>query len=168
MRVLRQQRRLRIRSFSELIRSCLHSLRCSFALCHPADPPPCGLSLHGRCPASSLLTALTPARRFVLLSPSRRSLWFIHIDPRCHSAATHLLEPTGRTLPPDPRGSACADTSSLIGRRLDIPGGRIAFVILRTSIRFQLLRTPPRGDALTVSFRDGERLPGKDLHLLSV
>ena len=55
--------------------------------------------------------------------------------------------------------------SPLVGR-LASQRGRIEFAFTTDdSVRLPLLSTPPRGDAVTVSYQAGVGLPEEDLHL---
>jgi hypothetical protein len=90
------------------------------------------------------------------------------MTPRHHSDATHLLVSAVRTLPHASAVPFSTDSSSHSARRLDIPAGRIAFVILRTSASPQVAFRPHLAVAPFPSWlRAGERLPGKDSHLRS-
>src|SRR5215467_8438631 len=56
--------------------------------------------------------------------------------------------------------------ASPLGCRLASQRGRIEFAFATDdSVRLPLLSTPPRGDAVTVSYQAGVGLPEEDLHL---
>jgi hypothetical protein len=56
--------------------------------------------------------------------------------------------------------------ASPLGCRLASQRGRIEFAFTTDdSVRLPLLSTPPRGDAVTVSYQAGVGLPEEDLHL---
>src|SRR2546428_11204123 len=97
----------------------------------------------------SLPTGLPASRHSTLIpSPTTRcTLWQLsHATPQ---------------LQTPPFGSRLRSFS----RRLADAPGRIEFVILGLVTRPLLLPTPPHGDAVIVSLRAGERMPGEVSHL---